>query len=55
MGINGFGLFVPPDQFYNGKKYLKLFQGAAKIETVFTAAWPFYNLCDHYLLEFRKK
>lgn len=54
-GIRGFGLFVPPDQFYNDKKFLKFFSGAARIETFFTGVWPFYNFCDHYLLEFRKK
>jgi ubiquinone/menaquinone biosynthesis C-methylase UbiE len=52
-GLSGYGLLVPPDQFYN-KRFLKLFPQAAKLESAFTRRWPFYNFCDHYLIEFEK-
>jgi len=53
--ITGIGLFVPPDQVYKGMKFRKFFTKAAGIETGLTKHYPFYNMCDHYIMEFEKK
>lgn len=53
-GIKGFGLLLPPDQFYKKGKLSGIFSLFGALEKSFNAIYPFYNFCDHIIIEFRK-
>ena len=54
--ITGFGFFYPPDGLSPfQKKHGKFFSAIQPLERFVCSAYPFYNLCDHYLIEMTRK
>lgn len=53
--VEGFGLLVPPAQLYRGKHLRRFFEWMAAAERPLLRAFPFYNLCDTYILILKKK
>jgi len=55
QSVEGFGLLVPPAQLYSGKYFRRFFEIMAAIERRLLRLYPFYNLCDIYILILKKK
>ena len=54
--IRGFGYLYPPDGLSEfQKKHIKFFDSLQGTENFLCSAYPFYNFCDHYLIEMTKK
>ena len=52
--IEGFGLLVPPAQLYQGRQFRRFFNIMAALERPLLRLFPFYNLCDIYILILKK-
>lgn len=55
QSVEGFGLLVPPSQLYAGKHFRHFFETMAALERPLLRVFPFYNLCDTYILILKKK
>jgi len=55
QSIEGFGLLVPPSQLYSGKYFRHFFETMAALERPLLRLFPFYNLCDTYILILKRK
>jgi ubiquinone/menaquinone biosynthesis C-methylase UbiE len=54
--ITGFGFLFPPDGLSTfHKKHEKFFGKIQSIENFLCSEYPFYNFCDHYLIEMERK
>ncbi len=54
--IRGFGYLYPPDGLAEfQRKHMKFFDGIKGLEDFLCSKYPFYNFCDHYLIEMTKR
>lgn len=53
--VAGYGLLVPPAQLYKGTRGKKLLRSLVAVERKLCRYFPFYNLCDQYIIIFEKK
>ncbi|HEX9006659.1 MAG TPA: hypothetical protein VF889_05160, partial [Bacteroidota bacterium] len=54
--ITGTGIFLPPAGFQAGSRFWRPARPvAAALERAVRSRYPFYNFCDHYLIDLERK
>lgn len=52
--ITGFGVIIPPDQFRGLYRFKWLMTNAERLERIISSTFPFYMVCDQYLVEMER-